>query len=85
MLGESFKAALSVGGVTSQMDKLPYAVAVNHGFFREEGLDVESVDFDSGAKGLQAMVGGSADVTQGAFEHIPELRSSPTRWTTSFP
>jgi NitT/TauT family transport system substrate-binding protein len=72
---ESRKVTIAVGGVTSQMDKLPYAVAINRGFFRDEGLDVESVDFQSGAKGLQAMVGGSADVTQGAFEHVPELQA----------
>ena len=65
---------IAVGGVTGQMDKLPYAVAVHRGYFKEEGLDVESVDFNSGAKGLEAMVGGSADVTQGAFEHVPELQ-----------
>jgi NitT/TauT family transport system substrate-binding protein len=52
---ESRKVTIAVGGVTSQMDKLPYAVAINRGFFRDEGLDVESVDFQSGAKGLQAM------------------------------
>jgi NitT/TauT family transport system substrate-binding protein len=65
---------IAVGGVTGQMDKLPYAVAVHRGFFKEEGLDVESIDFNSGAKGLEAMVGGSADITQGAFEHVPELQ-----------
>jgi NitT/TauT family transport system substrate-binding protein len=72
---EQKRVVIAVGGVTSQMDKLPYAVAVHRGYFREEGLDVESVDFNSGAKGLEAMVGGSADVTQGAFEHIPELQA----------
>jgi NitT/TauT family transport system substrate-binding protein len=72
---ESNKVTIAVGGVTSQMDKLPYAVAIHRGYFKDEGLDVESVDFESGAKGLQAMVGGSADVTQGAFEHVPELQA----------
>jgi NitT/TauT family transport system substrate-binding protein len=65
---------VAVGGVTGQMDKLPYAVAIHRGFFKEEGLDVESIDFNSGAKGLEAMVGGSADITQGAYEHVPELQ-----------
>lgn len=72
---EQKHVTLAVGGVTGQMDKLPYAVAVQRGYFKEEGLDVESVDFNSGAKGLEALVGGSADVTQGAFEHVPELQA----------
>jgi NitT/TauT family transport system substrate-binding protein len=78
---ESNKVTIAVGGVTSQMDKLPYAVAIHRGYFKDEGLDVESIDFESGAKGLQAMVGGSADVTQGAFEHVPELQAMGVQLT----
>ena len=39
------------------------------GFFEQEGLDVNIVDFAGGARALQAVVGGSADVVSGAFEH----------------
>jgi NitT/TauT family transport system substrate-binding protein len=67
--------AIAVGGVTGQMDKLPYAVAIHRGFFKEEGLDVESIDFNSGAKALEAMIGGSADITQAAYEHVPRLQA----------
>lgn len=66
---------LAVGGVTGQMDKLPLAIAVHLGYFKEEGLDVDVVDFNSGAKGLEALVGGSAEVAQGAYEHVPELQA----------
>ncbi len=38
-------------------------------YFAAEGLDVNIVDFAGGAKALQAVVGGSADVVSGAFEH----------------
>lgn len=71
---EKKHVVIAVGGVTSQMDKLPYAVAIHKGFFKDEGLDVESVDFQSGAKGLEAMVGGSADLTQGAYEHTVDMQ-----------
>ncbi len=69
------KVIIAVGGVTGQMDKLVYAVALHRGFFKDEGIDVESIDFNSGAKGLEAMIGGSADVTQGGFGHVSELRA----------
>src|SRR6266516_2452525 len=72
---EQKHVAIAVGGVTGQMDKLPYAVAIHRGFFKDEGLDVESIDFNSGAKALEAMVGGSADIAQAAYEHVPRLQA----------
>ena len=39
------------------------------GYFRDEGLQVEFADFPGGARSLQALLGGSADVVAGAFEH----------------
>ena len=65
---------VAVGGLASQIDKLAYAVALNQGYFTNEGVTVESLDFNSGSKGLEAMVGGSADVTLGAYNHVPELQ-----------
>ena len=44
-------------------------MAEQKGFFKDEGLEVEIVDFAGGARALQAVVGGSADVVSGAFEH----------------
>jgi NitT/TauT family transport system substrate-binding protein len=71
---EQPNVTVAVGGLASQIDKLAYAVALNKGYFKEEGLTVESLDFNSGSKGLEAMVGGSADVTLGAYNHAPELQ-----------
>lgn len=79
---EKKKVVVAVGGVTSQIDKLPYAVALHKGYFKDEGLEIESIDFGSGAKGLQAMVGGSADVTQGAYEHTIRLQAKGVELTS---
>jgi NitT/TauT family transport system substrate-binding protein len=79
---EQKQVTIAVGGVTGQMDKLPLAVAVHLGYFKTEGLDVEAIDFNSGAKGLEALVGGSADVAQGAYEHIPELQAKNVMLTS---
>src|SRR5574340_868759 len=58
---EKQKITIAVGG-KSLIYYLPLTIAERKGFFRAEGLDAEIVDFPGGAKALQAMVGGSADI-----------------------
>ena len=53
---------------------LPLTIAERLGYFKEEGLDVEVIDFQGGSKSLQAVIGGSADVCSGAFEHTVNLQ-----------
>lgn len=65
---ERRKVTIAVGG-KNLLYYLPLTVAEQKGFFKDEGLDVEIVDFAGGARALQAVVGGSADVVSGAFEH----------------
>ena len=72
---EKKQIRIAVGGVASQIDKLPYAIALNKHFFEQEGLEVDSVVFGSGAKGLEALVGGGADATQGAYEHTIRMQA----------
>ena len=43
------------------------------GFYKEEGLEVELQDFEGGAKALQALVGGSADVVSGYYDHTIQM------------
>jgi NitT/TauT family transport system substrate-binding protein len=63
---------LAVGGQT-QMVYLPTTLAQELGFYKEEGLDVELQDFEGGAKSLQALVGGSADVVSGFYDHTIQM------------
>ncbi len=65
---EKPKITIAVGG-KSLFYYLPLTIAERNGYFKEEGLEVEIPDFPGGAKALQAMIGGSADVTSGAYEH----------------
>ncbi len=41
----------------------------------EEGLNVEINDFPGGAKALQAMMGGSADVVSGGYDHVIHMNA----------
>ncbi|MGB2816282.1 MAG: ABC transporter substrate-binding protein [Burkholderiaceae bacterium] len=65
---ERKKVTIAVGG-KNLLYYLPLTIAEQKKFFQEEGLEVEIVDFAGGARALQAVVGGSADVVSGAFEH----------------
>ncbi len=65
---EKTKVVLAVGG-KSALYYLSVTIAETKGFFKDAGLDVEINDFQGGAKSLQALMGGSADVVAGAYEH----------------
>jgi NitT/TauT family transport system substrate-binding protein len=65
---ERKKITIAVGG-KNLLYYLPLTIAEQKKFFEEEGLDVSIVDFAGGARALQAVVGGSADVVSGALEH----------------
>lgn len=71
---EKTKISLAVGGKAA-FYYLPLTITEQLGFFKAEGLDVEISDFAGGARALQAVVGGSADVCSGAFEHTINLQA----------
>jgi len=65
---EKRKVHIAVGGKALTY-YLPLTIAEQLGFFKDEGLDVTISDFAGGSRSLQAVIGGSADVVSGAFEH----------------
>ena len=65
---EKPKLTIGVGGKTL-FYYLPLTIAERKGYFKDEGLDVEILDFPGGAQALQALVGGSVDIVSGAYEH----------------
>ena len=71
---EKTSIALAVGGKAA-FYYLPLTISEQLGYFKAEGLEVEISDFAGGARALQAVVGGSADVCSGAFEHTINLQS----------
>lgn len=70
---EKTKVVLAVGG-KSALYYLSLTIAERLGYFKEAGLDVEINDFQGGAKSLQALMGGSADVVAGAYEHTIRMQ-----------
>jgi NitT/TauT family transport system substrate-binding protein len=71
---EKQKVTIAVGGKAA-LYYLPLTLAERLGYFKDEGLDVQILDFAGGSKALQAMMGGSADVVAGGFDHVVILRA----------
>ena len=65
---------LAVGGKPA-LFYLPLTVTERLGYFKNEGLNVEISDFAGGARALQALIGGSADVVTGAFDHTIQMHA----------
>jgi len=70
---EKPKLTIAVGG-KNLLYYLPLTIAETQGYFKAEGLDVTIADFAGGSRALQALVGGSADVVSGAFEHTINMQ-----------
>ena len=65
---------LAVGG-KPVIFYLPLTIAERLDYFRDEGLDVEISDLAGGSRALQSLMGGSADVVAGAFDHTIQMLS----------
>src|SRR4051812_44603878 len=63
---------IAVGSVTD-MVYLPTTLAERLGYFREEKVPVVITDTAAGSKSLQALLGGSADVVTGFYDHTIQM------------
>jgi len=66
------KVTLAIGGA-SCLCYLPTVLAKQLGEYEKAGVDVNLVDFKGGSQSLTAVLGGSADVVSGYFDHTVEL------------
>ena len=71
---EKTRVSIAVGGKAA-FYYLPLTISEQMGYFKDEGVDVEISDFAGGARALQALAGGSADVVSGAYEHTINMQS----------
>jgi NitT/TauT family transport system substrate-binding protein len=63
---------IAVGG-SSCICYLPTILTEQLGYYKEAGVDVELIDFKGGSTALTAVLGGSADVVSGFYDHTVEL------------
>lgn len=63
---------IAVGGQGTQVN-LPAMVAQELGFYKEVGLNVSLIEFPGGSKALEALMGGSAEVVCGSYDHTIQM------------
>lgn len=66
------KVTLAIGGA-SCLCYLPTMLAYELGEYKKAGVDVEVIQFKGGSEALKAVMGGSADVVSGYFDHTVNL------------
>jgi NitT/TauT family transport system substrate-binding protein len=66
------KVTLAIGGA-SCLCYLPTVLTQQLGNFEKAGVTVEMVNFQGGSQALKAVIGGSADVVSGYFDHTIAL------------
>jgi len=66
------KVTLAIGGA-SCLCYLPTMLAKQLGEYEKAGVNVELVEFKGGSEALKAVMGGSADVVSGYFDHCVNL------------
>ncbi len=66
------KVTLAVGGA-SCLCYLPTMLAKQLGEYDKAGVQVELIEFKGGSEALKAVIGGSADVVSGYFDHCVNL------------
>lgn len=76
---EKSKVHIAVGGKAA-FYYLPLTIAERLNYFKEEGLDITISDFAGGTQALRAVVGGSADVVSGAYEHTINMQARGQRF-----
>jgi len=69
---DAAKVTIAVGGAGC-LCYLPTVLAEQLGEFKKAGLEVETVNFKGGSQALTAVLGGSADVVSGYFDHCVNL------------
>ncbi len=66
------KVSVAVGGAGC-LCYLPTVLAKQLGEYDKAGVEVELIDFKGGSQALQAVIGGSADVVSGYYDHCVNL------------
>src|SRR5204863_1910644 len=75
MSGAAFaqsKVTIAIGGAGC-LCYLPTMLAQELGEYKKAGVEVELIDFKGGSQALTAVIGGSADVVSGYFDHCVNL------------
>jgi NitT/TauT family transport system substrate-binding protein len=74
------KVTIAVGGAGC-LCYLPTVLAEQLGEYKKQGVDIELVNFKGGSQALTAVIGGSADVVSGYYDHCVNLAAKNQQLT----
>ena len=69
------------GGGIALYGYMPFFVAIGQNMFAKHGIDAEVSQFPGGARAMQALLGGSADVACGYYEHTIQIAAKGAKLT----
>lgn len=72
-----WKSSMATGGI-SGIIYLPAAIAHHAGYFREQGIEMTSIDTKGGADAAKALIGGSVDFANMSVEHALKAKAQGT-------
>jgi len=67
------EARIALGSPGTQSIDMPAMLAQELGFYKDAGLNVTLIEFQGGSKALESMMGGSADVVCGFYDHTIQM------------
>ncbi len=71
---ERSRIVLAVGGKEALV-YLPLSVAERLGYLRDTGIQIDIQNFAGGGQALRALIGGSADVVSGFYDHTIQMQA----------
>ena len=66
---------IKLASAQNSLGSLPLVIAEQKGFFAQEGIKIETIDFKGGAPAVQALAAGSVDACICAADHAVRLRA----------
>ncbi|HEX6989243.1 MAG TPA: ABC transporter substrate-binding protein, partial [Bacillota bacterium] len=69
---EPIDVTIGIGG-QGALVYLATTLAQQLGYYEEEGINAELIDFQGGSRALEALLGGSVDVVSGFYDHTIQL------------
>lgn len=80
-LAQSRMKVRMAGGGIALYGYMPFFVAIGQNLFAKHGIEAEISQFPGGARAMQAMLGGSADMVCGYYEHTIQLAAKGAKLT----
>jgi len=79
------RVRLVIAGTPANLAFLPHTVADQLNLYRKEGLLLAVDAVPGGTKGAQALLGGSADVVVGYYDHSIRIAAQDSPFSRSYP